>query len=257
MSAHTLTAQLLRAQNCDVFIDFDGMVVPGDATDSLLARFADPAWREIEEEWQQGRLDSRTCLSRQVSLLRATPGDIARFLEELTIDPGFAGFIRLCRAARMRATILSDGMDLVVGTVLRRAGVNLPFFANRLVWEGGDRWRMEFPFARADCCWKMGNCKCSHRQLETAANIMVGDGRSDFCIAERCSFVLAKGRLADHCRERGLPHAEIADFAEARRILAMWLRRRRGQAAPRSAAGPAIAQPWRGRLARALTHDRS
>jgi hypothetical protein len=54
---------------------------------------------------------------------------------------------------------------------------------------------------------------------------MVGDGRSDFCLAEKCTFVLAKGALAAHCRKLQLPHAEIADFADARRVLAQWFRR--------------------------------
>ena len=45
----------------------------------------------------------------------------------------------------------------------------------------------------------------AHRGLD----IVVGDGRSDFCIAERAQLVLAKGQLAAHCRAKDLPHWPI------------------------------------------------
>jgi hypothetical protein len=31
-----------------------------------------PSWRDVEEEWQAGEIGSRECMTRQVSLLRAT-----------------------------------------------------------------------------------------------------------------------------------------------------------------------------------------
>jgi 2,3-diketo-5-methylthio-1-phosphopentane phosphatase len=209
-----------------VLVDFDGMVVPDDATDALLSRFAHPSWRTLEEQWQNGDIPSIECMARQVELLRATPSEIARFVETVSIDPHFPAFLRLCRVKGAEVTIVSDGMDLVVGSVLRRAGLDVTFYANELKWLDEDRWALRFPFARTDCLQRMGNCKCAHRRAAgTAAAVMVGDGRSDFCIAEKCAFVLAKGALAVHCRKLGLPHAEIRDFADARRVLAHWLRR--------------------------------
>jgi 2-hydroxy-3-keto-5-methylthiopentenyl-1-phosphate phosphatase len=209
-----------------VFVDFDGMIAPGDATDALLARFADPSWRQIEARWQSGEIASIECMARQVDLLRATPCDIARFAETVRIDPHFPAFLRLCRLKGAEVTIVSDGLDLVVGSVLRRAGLEVTFYANELQWIDDDRWVLRFPFARRDCPQRMGNCKCAHRRSRGALpSIMVGDGRSDFCLAEKCTFVLAKGALAAHCRKLQLPHVEIADFADARRVLAQWFRR--------------------------------
>jgi len=210
-----------------VYVDFDGTIAPADPTDALFERFCDPSWRTIEREWQEGRCTSRACMTRQVDLLRATPEAIDGFLATVIIDPQFPAFVDLCRCWGLRVVVLSDGLDRVVGRVLRAAGADLPFFANRLEWQGGDRWRLAFPFARSGCTAKLGNCKCGHRASgwHRALEIMVGDGKSDFCIAENSHLVLAKGRLAVHCRSANLPHWPIEDFTDATMFLGDWLAR--------------------------------
>ena len=207
-----------------VCVDFDGTIAAGEPTDALFDKFSDPRWREIEEEWQQGRLSSRACMSQQVDLLRADPAAIDQFLRSIEIDPHFAKFVQLCRSRGGHVIVLSDGLDRVVRTVLRQAGCELPFFANRLKWLGGDRWKLEFPYERSDCRSAMGNCKCAHRRAHpNALDVLVGDGRSDFCLAEHVHLVLAKGKLADHCQKNGLAHVQIQDFADATEAFNAWL----------------------------------
>jgi hypothetical protein len=43
--------------------------------------------------------------------------------------------------------IVSDGFDRVVGATLSTAGLCVPFFANKLEWQNGDRWSLGFPHA--------------------------------------------------------------------------------------------------------------
>jgi 2,3-diketo-5-methylthio-1-phosphopentane phosphatase len=226
-----LAGDVLRLQSgarYAVFVDFDGMVAPDDPTDSLLYRYADPSWRQLEAEWQQGRLSSRECMASQVELLRMTPNDLVHFVKGIRVDPDFPPFVEFCKAQGAEVTVVSDGMDSLVAAALRQAGLtDVPFYANALEWQGGDRWRLRFPYTRLDCRWNMGNCKCGHLPSRSSKlKIMVGDGRSDFCIADACDFTLAKGTLAVHCREHDLPHAAIANFAEALEVLSGWLYRR-------------------------------
>jgi 2-hydroxy-3-keto-5-methylthiopentenyl-1-phosphate phosphatase len=210
-----------------VYVDFDGTIAPSDPTDTVFNRFCDPVWREIEREWQRGLRTARDCMARQVGLLRATPEALDRLLRTLPIDPHFPRFVELCRRWRLRVVVVSDGMDRVVRHVLGAADLDLPFFANRLQWLGGDRWRLDFPHARSDCAASLGNCKCGHRQQSGGSSIQiaVGDGRSDFCLARRSHVVLAKGQLAAHCRSESIPHWPVADFSDAVPALAGWLAR--------------------------------
>lgn len=210
-----------------VYVDFDGTIAPDDPTDALFDQFADPSWREIEDEWQSGRRSARDCMEQQVALLKATPEAIDDFLAEVKIDPAFPAFVQACRRQKAHVIVVSDGLDRVVDTVLNRAGLDLPFFANRLEWRGEDRWQLAFPYYRADCSAGMGNCKCSHRVAGAPIQeVMVGDGRSDFCIAGRSDLVLAKGQLAAHCVRERLPHVEIASFSEATTAINRWLKTR-------------------------------
>ena len=210
-----------------VYVDFDGTIAPADPTDALFERFCDPSWREIEQEWQEGRCTSQVCMAKQVDLLRATPGAIDNMIANVEIDGAFPDFVDLCRRWGLRVLVVSDGLDRVVGGVLKRAGLDLTFFANRLEWQGGDRWKLAFPYARNGCTASLGNCKCSHRASgwQRGLDITVGDGRSDFCIAERSQLVLAKERLAAHCRTKNIPHWPIDSFGDATSFLNGWLPR--------------------------------
>jgi len=209
---------------CHVFVDFDGTIASLDTTDFLLERYAAPQWRQIEDDWKAGLIGSRECLVRQIDLVRATPAQLDDFIEHIEIDPGFPAFVDLCREQGHDVTVVSDGLDRTVEAVLKRHDLDLPFYANHLEWRGKDRWRLRFPYARSDCEALSGNCKCQFTEdARLDLRMVIGDGRSDFCIARRADLVLAKSALLPHCVAAGLPVRAFESFAEARRIVAGWL----------------------------------
>lgn len=218
------TPKVSAGMSCHVYVDFDGTIAPGDPTDSIFARFADPYWQVIEDEWQQGRSSSWETMQRQVALIRATPEALDAFVDTVRIDPGFPEFVRLCKDRGASVSVVSDGFDRVVSAVLAKNKLDLPYRANAFTPTGTDRWQLKFPHKQNSCVSRMGNCKCSHRAPGASAlHVMVGDGRSDFCIAEHSHLVLAKGRLIEHCRDQGLPHVSMTDFNGVTGFMAGWL----------------------------------
>lgn len=208
--------------DCHVLIDFDGTIVPGDAFDRILDAFADASWPSIEAAWKAGRIGARACLSGQVDLLRVEPAAMDALIGTFEIDPGVPAFLDLCRARGVTASVVSDGLDRAVEGVLARHGLDLPFKANRLVYAGNKRWRLEFPHLRQACVSGAGNCKCATAVSTPAMTVMVGDGRSDFCVSNRSAYVLAKGALAAHCEQNRLPHARFETFHQATALLTRW-----------------------------------
>lgn len=210
--------------NCHVFIDFDGTIVPGDATDTLFARFCDPSWLDIEAEWKAGRIGSRECMARQVDLIRATPEEYDALVATVDVDPAFPEFIELCRSRGIATTVVSDGLDRTIAAVMRKAKLELPYFANRLDYLGDKRWRLSFPHSRSDCRSLSGNCKCQFPEAaRDKVHVMIGDGRSDFCVAGRVDLVISKASLTQHCADTGLAHHPVSGFADVVQLFVGWL----------------------------------
>ncbi len=209
---------------CHVFVDFDGTIATVDTTDAILQAFADVSWQEVEAEWKAGRIGSRECLVRQIDLIRASPVSLDAMIATFAIDPHFEAFTSYCRHRGLGLTIVSDGLDRSVGTVLERHGLALPYHANRLEHAGGDRWRLSFPNGRSGCRALAGNCKCAVvEKHQRALKVVIGDGRSDFCMAEAADLVIAKAALLRQCVARDLPHLPFATFADVIGILDGWL----------------------------------
>jgi 2-hydroxy-3-keto-5-methylthiopentenyl-1-phosphate phosphatase len=205
-----------------VFCDFDGTISIQDATDFILARFADPEWQDIEEHWKQGAIGSAQCMQRQVALIRASRRQLDAALDEIEIDPSFPAFASYCRSQGIPLTVISDGVDYFIHRILARHRLPpLPVIANQLTIHGhnGDkRYRLALPSSQATCESAAGMCKCNCLDAATGKRVYVGDGRSDFCVANKPELVFAKGSLAEFCARRSiafLPYRQFDDVTQA------------------------------------------
>lgn len=206
-----------------VFVDFDGTISVEDTTDLVLQAFAHPAWETVEEAWVAGHIGSRECMERQVALLDVSPAELDAFADRIEVDSGFIDFLELCDAHDVPVVVVSDGLDRVIRRVFARHGFDLPVYANHLEHTGGRRWRLSSPAAHGACSAKAGTCKCAVLGRGSDLRVLVGDGRSDFCASIEADLVLAKGKLVEFCRNRGVPHVSFRHFVEATRHLASCL----------------------------------
>lgn len=192
-------------------LDFDGTICPIDTTDFLLERFALPEWQAIEARWQAGDISSRACLAAQVNLIRASEAEVRDALANIAIDPDVAAFVAAARGLGATVSVVSDGFDVAIHPLLAAAGLELPVTCNQMQPLGEDRWAASFSNGSEGC--GSGTCKCA-ATAGAQPLVLVGDGRSDFCLARRADFVFAKGRLAEFCAEESLPHLAITGFAD-------------------------------------------
>jgi 2,3-diketo-5-methylthio-1-phosphopentane phosphatase len=207
-----------------ILCDFDGTISSEDVTDSLLSKFADPQWRTIEAAWQEGRIGSQECMSRQIDLIRATPNALLDCLMGVQLDPEFAEFVEFCRANFIPLTVVSDGIDFAIRFLLMRKGLDaLPVKSNHIEHIVPNRYRLTFPHADLDCRSSSGTCKCAVARSAARGRrtLLIGDGRSDFCAASAADMVFARGALLRYCIAEKLPHFACHDFREARHLLPM------------------------------------
>jgi 2,3-diketo-5-methylthio-1-phosphopentane phosphatase len=225
-----------------ILCDFDGTVTVEDTTDTLLERFGREGWEVLEDDWRAGRINSHDCMAGQVALLDMNHDEFDAHLAARELDPKFADFVDAAKAHNVPIEILSDGLDYAIHNILRRAGLDsLPVVSNRLQQVGEREWSLEFPNASAACRVASGTCKCARATRAQGARkrvLLIGDGASDFCVAETADFVFAKGKLIAHCVAKKIPHAAIEGFADALNLLPALLSGKL-VAAPRAA--PALA----------------
>lgn len=205
-----------------ILCDFDGTVSVEDVIDSLLSEYGRPGWQQLEDDWRAGRIGSRQCMRGQVELLELDRPTLDAHLDAVRIDHGFPDFVGHAAAAGVPLRIVSDGLDHAIHRILARHGLqDLPVSANHLVACAPDRWTLESPLQAEGC--GSGTCKCSFaapgRRRDDERVLLIGDGASDFCVANRVDFVFAKHRLIEHCRAAGIPYMPITGFQDAIELL--------------------------------------
>jgi 2-hydroxy-3-keto-5-methylthiopentenyl-1-phosphate phosphatase len=205
----------------EILCDFDGTIAPVDTVDFLLERLADPSWRLFEDQWIRGEIDSRECMAAQVSLLRGGWAAIDRALQEVRIDPGFAGFASWCRESGIPLRVVSEGIKQVVDRVLEREGIRVEeVWASRLVEGTSGGLTLRFPVVGKTLCGA-AVCKCAFiiGGEPRPVRVLIGDGRSDFCISRHADLVFACSKLSIHCAQNDIAFVPFEGFDGVRRFL--------------------------------------
>lgn len=196
-------------------VDFDGTIAPTDTVDELLQKFA-PGWEGLERDWVEGRINSQECMSGQIALVRGERAELCDFLESVAIDPSFRAFVDFARTFG-EVVVVSDGLDYPIRHALAKAGIDVPVFANALTFR--DRGlAIGFPHRDAGCRVGSGTCKCAVSRTADAGRgmpvVLIGDGKSDQCIARIADVVFAKSKLRTICEAEGIPHFPFETFAD-------------------------------------------
>lgn len=206
-------------------VDFDGTIAPTDTVDALLERFADPEWRRVEEQWITGQINSQECMKAQLALVSADRVILEGFLQSIVIDPFFSDFVRYASAFADIA-VVSDGLDYPIRYALHKQGIPpLPLYANRLEFRkhGLD---ISFPHSDPGCAHRSGVCKCAAaRSLDDGrglTTVLIGDGRSDRCIARSADYVFAKGSLRRYCEDEGITYTSFDSFDDVMAVIRKW-----------------------------------
>lgn len=198
--------------NRTFFVDFDGTVTRVDTCKAMVKAFATPGWEALNELWEKKQLSTEACANLTFKLFRADLEDVRRLLETVEIDEYFPAFLETCRARGDRVIVLSDGYDFNIRTVFRKYSIDLPFYANRMVYDGG--FKIECPYLNPDC----GTCGvCKTKLMEELREpgsqaVYIGDGYSDTCPAGKADLVFAKGILYRYCQEMGITAQYFNNF---------------------------------------------
>lgn len=206
-------------------IDFDGTLARKDTVDAMLEKFAPADWADIEREWLDGRITAVQCMQQQIRMVKADHIAIESFFRAIELDDSFLPFYRHV-SAFAQVAIVSDGLDHAIKVATKQAGLpEIPAYANRLhfVPDGID---ISFPHLTPQCNAGNGVCKCAvARDLSGAQGgpvVLVGDGKSDACLARSADVVFAKSSLLRHCKEQNIAHIPFDTFEDVLAAVKTW-----------------------------------
>jgi len=203
-----------------IVVDFDGTICPADVSDDIVDRFVGPLGRELDLEYEEGRIGSRENLVRLGEHLRVGRDEALQWaLAAHAIDPTFPPFAHWAREVGVELVVVSDGLGIHIEPMLHAAGVEgLRIVTNMAVLHEGAPAGFEFP-AGHPVCRQCGTCKMlavTAARQAAGPVAFVGDGHSDRYGALYSDLVFAKGTLMALCRMDGIAFVPWTTFDDVR-----------------------------------------
>ena len=191
-----------------VLSDFDGTITNKDGLYSFIEAYAKDGWQDIEQDWVDGKISSKECLIEEFKLVPDLSEElIASFVKTISIDEDFKDFYIKLSEKNVDFCIVSDGIDYFIRKILQNYGLNdLRIISNHGDFRG-EFFEITFPNDFAECKNNAGVCKCkvlSDLKKEYKKVVYIGDGVSDFCVADKADVLYAKKRLLKYCEEKGV-----------------------------------------------------
>ena len=193
-----------------IYCDFDGTITKNDSVNEFFEKYTEGKWLESEKLWIEGKISSRENAIIQVGLLKnVSQKQLDDYINSIEIDDYFLDFVDYVKSKNIRLTILSDGFDLFIKKILERYDLDIPFYANRLIYKDGD-FNIEFPYYNENCDKKAGMCKC--QKVKENKFCYIGDGTSDLCIASKADLLFASKNLHKYCEKNKIKHSHFTSF---------------------------------------------
>src|SRR5262249_47016886 len=117
--------------------------------------------------------------------------------------------------------VVSEGIEQVITHLLRRERVYVDqVWAPRLFERSSRELELRLPASGITLCGA-ALCKCAFVTTSGSApfRVLIGDGRSDFCISRRADLVVASSKLAIHCEQNDIAFQPFAGFDAVRHLL--------------------------------------
>jgi len=217
-------------------MDFDDTIVLDNTARQLFERFADPAWHEAEERYQQGHLSVEQFNAAALDLVDASKPEIEEFVRGVARPR--EGFLRLTDWAHWHGwlpVVVSNGFNLYVDPILDDLGVDrVARHAGRARFDY--RWRVSYLSPRGievQEGFKVGYAAAFRGAGDFV--VYVGDGASDVEAALLAPVVFARSTLLERLTG-GHPH--VSPFESFDDVVAVLDREAESLLAAFSAARP-------------------
>jgi 2-hydroxy-3-keto-5-methylthiopentenyl-1-phosphate phosphatase len=196
------------------FVDFDGTITSEETLSGALLRL-NPPIPDLESTFKRmlarelSLKDGLDHLFGEIDSSRVT--EFLDYIETVPVRPGFSKFLDVCKERDIPVVVISGGIDVMIEN-------RLAPFAGRLtdVWfchldTSGETMRLVSPM-EGDEEPVDKNAIIDSYSFERA--FCVGDGFTDFGMAQRADVVFARDQLASFMTNERMPFLAWSDFSD-------------------------------------------
>jgi len=201
--------------------DFDGTITEKDVSFLMLDAFADGDWKELLAEYRAGRLLVGDFNTRVFAMIKQDRQTLVNFTRQTArVRAGFHELIDYCRQRGFRFTIVSNGLDFYIDTILADAGVEgIDVFAAQTKFAPGG---LQVKYIGPDGTQLRSDFKEIYARTFLSQGyrvIYLGDGLSDMAAARHARHIFARHQLLDLCQQTKLNFTPFTDLHDVVRVL--------------------------------------
>ncbi len=195
--------------------DFDGTITTEDEAFILLNAFADGNWREVLDEYKDGKISVGAFNSRAFAMVKADEKKMLELVNRtLHVRPGFTDFISHCRQQGFRPVIVSNGLDFYIKAIMKKVGVDIEVFAAKTSFDQ-DCMKVKYLGPNGEVLDDSFKEAYTRSFLGQGYRVMyIGNGPSDMPAAKLSCRIFATGGLLELCRETNINCVPFEDFCE-------------------------------------------
>jgi len=201
--------------------DFDGTITEEDQSFLLLDVFASGNWRQLLREYRAGRISVGYFNTKAFAMVKEDKQTLVNFVKQTAkLRPGFHDLVAYCQKEGVQFTIVSNGLDFYINTILKDFGVeNIEVFAAqarfnhrdiKVKYTGPDGAHLDSDFKETYTKWFL---------TKGYRVVYVGNGFSDISAARHAHWVFARDELLSLCKQTRLNCIPFADFNDVLREL--------------------------------------
>ncbi len=211
----------LEKEKIFVFCDFDGTITATESLEAVFREFLPGKWEPVKKKLIAGETTLRQAVPAMIEAIESEKcPEIARFVSEIPIRPGFSDFLNFLENTGIPMVIVSGGVrkmvEIKLGELLGQihdvvavdVDASGPYLSVHSAFSGGS---------------ELVDKAAVIDSYGADVKIVVGDGITDFNMARHADLVFARDSLAKYLERKKARHVMWEDFTDIRHHLEQWL----------------------------------
>ena len=202
-----------------ILCDFDGTITPEDVSFMILDAFGNRDWRQLLEQYREGRITVAQFNGRAVRTIKADEPTLVRFVRDRAkLRPGLRALLDYCHRRGFRFVVVSNGLDFYIKTILGDIGAgDIEVFAAETSF-GSDSVRVRYLDPRGEQLEdRFKEAYLSSFREQGYRIIYAGNGFSDIAPAGKADHVFATSGLLTACQDMKIacmPFSDLNDIVK-------------------------------------------